>query len=143
MPAILLTVVDYPVRSLVSIGFEGTVAVHHLEDEMGEQLLIPNSSKGFNLHCKGVIDAGNCNPYFVSASIDGVMSIFRPVKAEAKTALDSLEGKSMAPVELIRRIPTGFSILHRVAVVRQGIITIGASETGRICMRYYDFAIER
>jgi len=130
-----MTIIRFPPLSLVSVAFDGSVAIHNLQDETGERLLIPRSSKCFNLHCKGVIEAGNCYPYFVVGDIGRLLWIIQPIKE-----VDILPGTRRAPMEPIRHIDTGFSILHRVVVVRQGIITIGTTEAGRTCMRFHNFA---
>jgi hypothetical protein len=132
-----MTIIRFPSLSLVSVAFDGSVAIHTLQDEMGERLLIPRSSKCFSLHCKGVIEAGNCSPYFVVGDIGRRLWIIQPINE-----VGFPPGKKRAPMEPIRYIDTGFSTLHRVAVVRQGIITIGTTEAGRTCMRFHNFAEE-
>jgi hypothetical protein len=129
-----MTITKSPLLSLVSVAFDGTVAIHNLQDEAGERLLIPRSSKCVELHCRGVIEAGNCYPYFVVGDIGRLLWIIQPTKE-----MNFFPGRRRAPN---RYIDTGFSTLHRVAVVRQGIVTIGTTEAGRTCMRFHNFAEE-
>lgn len=116
-------------------------ALHALDDAMGVELAVPQSSKFFISYRKDIVDSSHFGPYFVAGGLGGTLSIFRITNREGDDAAETtLETRPKLSAEIVRTINTGFVNLYRLAVLRRGIIAVGALPTGKTSVRFYDFA---
>jgi hypothetical protein len=123
---------------LVTICFDGIVAIHTLD---GEVHTAPATSRGptrLNLTFSTVVDAGINGPYVVIGGSEGMLQLLR---LEPKNDPEG-ETDSQVTIRPIRIIHTGFTPIHRICVLESGIIVAGYSRQFGPSFLYYDFAPE-
>lgn len=126
-----------PIRSLLTICFDGVAAIHNLDEEVHKHPAVFNSPTRLNI-ASTLIGAEGDGPYFVIARRDGTLALFH-LKPQNDAEGGTSSHIAMLPV---RTISTGLLTIYRICVFNRGIIVGGFSRTGDLSFLYYDFAHE-
>jgi len=126
-----------PLRSLdlLTICFDGVAAIHPLDEELGSDFKC--SPVRVNPGCATVVNAQSGTPYFVIATKDGVLSLFRLVYPQQDEGVHA-----QISIRPIRTLSTGLASLYQICVLKSGIIVGGLSRNAGLSFLYFDFAIE-